>query len=193
MADPRVYDVIVVGGGIAGSTLGGVLARAGLGVLILEKEARFRDRVRGEGTYPYGVNDARAIGLDELLEAAGTVPLKALQFFEHKQRTEARPYAPEVGPALSFCHTRFQEAAFTWAATQGATTLRPAKGVALLLQRPAGRHGYPRRRRDDVWCAARRRRGWQTVGRQALDGRRHRDGSRAPPVRRCARIGRAHR
>ena len=49
-----VFDVVIVGGGIAGSTLGGVLARAGLGVLVVEKEARFRDRIRGEGTWPWG-------------------------------------------------------------------------------------------------------------------------------------------
>jgi flavin-dependent dehydrogenase len=45
---PSVSDVIIVGGGIAGSTLGGVLARSGLGVLVLEKEERFRDRVRAK-------------------------------------------------------------------------------------------------------------------------------------------------
>ena len=45
-----VFDVIIVGGGIAGSTLGGVLVRAGLGVVVVEKEARFRDRIRGEST-----------------------------------------------------------------------------------------------------------------------------------------------
>jgi flavin-dependent dehydrogenase len=47
-----VFDLIIVGGGIAGSTLGGVLARDGLGVLVVEKEARFRDRIRGAGTWP---------------------------------------------------------------------------------------------------------------------------------------------
>ncbi len=55
------YDVIVVGGGIAGSVLAGVLARAGYGVLVLEKETVFRDRVRGETTWPYGVADANTM------------------------------------------------------------------------------------------------------------------------------------
>jgi flavin-dependent dehydrogenase len=57
-----VFDVIIVGGSIAGSTLGGVLARAGLGILVLEREARFRDRIRGEGTWPWGVAEARQAG-----------------------------------------------------------------------------------------------------------------------------------
>jgi flavin-dependent dehydrogenase len=45
---PSVLDVIVVGGGIAGSTLGGVPARSDLGVLVLQKGERFRDRVRAK-------------------------------------------------------------------------------------------------------------------------------------------------
>ena len=68
MVPTRSYDVIVAGGGIAGSTLAGVLARSGLGVLVVEKEARFRDRVRGEGTVPYGVAEAMRMGLGDLLK-----------------------------------------------------------------------------------------------------------------------------
>jgi flavin-dependent dehydrogenase len=45
---PSVFDVIVVGGGITDSTPGGVPARSGLGVLVPEKEERFRDQVRGK-------------------------------------------------------------------------------------------------------------------------------------------------
>jgi 2-polyprenyl-6-methoxyphenol hydroxylase-like FAD-dependent oxidoreductase len=130
MAAP-VFDVIVVGGGIAGSTLGGVLARAGLGVLVVEKETRFRDRIRGEGTWPWGVAEARQAGLAELLEAAGTVDMRALKRYENGQPAETvweRP-APEDIPGMGFLHPRFQEAAFAWAEAQGATTIRPAKAI----------------------------------------------------------------
>ena len=41
-------DVVVVGAGIAGGALGTVLARAGFGVLLLEREISYPDRVRGE-------------------------------------------------------------------------------------------------------------------------------------------------
>lgn len=42
-------DVTIVGGGIAGSSLASALAREGLGVIVIERETEFRDRVRGEG------------------------------------------------------------------------------------------------------------------------------------------------
>jgi flavin-dependent dehydrogenase len=48
-------DVIVVGGGFAGSTLSTVLARQGRSVLVIERETKFKDRVRGESMLPWGV------------------------------------------------------------------------------------------------------------------------------------------
>jgi menaquinone-9 beta-reductase len=62
MAPGRSFDVVIVDGGIAGSCLGGVLARAGLGEVVLEKELRFRDRVRGNGTWTYGVRQCPCYG-----------------------------------------------------------------------------------------------------------------------------------
>jgi flavin-dependent dehydrogenase len=48
------YELVVVGGGLAGSSLGMAMAQHGARVLILEKEAAFKDRVRGEGMLPWG-------------------------------------------------------------------------------------------------------------------------------------------
>ena len=56
-------DAIVVGGGIAGSTVAGVLARRGHDVLVLEREAAYKDRVRGENILPWGVDAARRLGV----------------------------------------------------------------------------------------------------------------------------------
>jgi menaquinone-9 beta-reductase len=132
MTTPTVFDVIVVGGGIAGSVLAGVLARSGLGVLVLEKEVHFRDRVRGESTWPYGVADALAMGLEPLFDDAGVVEITGVR--RYANREAATPYRwaedsiatlPEVG----FYHPRFQEAAIHWAKSHGATVLRPAKAI----------------------------------------------------------------
>lgn len=126
------YDAIVVGGGIAGSVLGGVLARAGLGVLIVEKEERYRDRVRGETTWPYGVADVQAMGLQPLLDAVGVVPVTGVR--RYANRAAGSPYrwaedSIDELPEIGFYHPRFQEVALGWAESLGATVKRPAKAV----------------------------------------------------------------
>lgn len=65
------WDAIVVGGGIGGSALGSVLARAGCSVLLLEKETEYRDKVRGEWIAPWGVSELRRLDLYEPLRGAG--------------------------------------------------------------------------------------------------------------------------
>lgn len=64
-------DVVIVGGGIAGSTLGLVLAREGLEVVVLERQLHYADRVRGENLHPWGVAEARQLGIYDVLLAAG--------------------------------------------------------------------------------------------------------------------------
>ena len=55
------FDLIVVGGGIAGSALARSLTLNGLKVLIVERERQFIDRVRGEAMAPWGVPDTRRL------------------------------------------------------------------------------------------------------------------------------------
>jgi 2-polyprenyl-6-methoxyphenol hydroxylase-like FAD-dependent oxidoreductase len=132
MARSSVSDVIVVGGGLAGSCLAGVLARAGLGVLILEKEPRFRDRVRGEGTWPWGVAHARQAGLDELFAQADVLPVRGKQRFADREAVETNDWSAESREGdteLVFSHAGLQEAAIAWAAGHGATVRRPAKAI----------------------------------------------------------------
>ena len=67
-----IYDVITVGGGLAGSALAKNLAEQGYRVLVLERETSFKDRVRGEQMHPWGVSAARALGIyDHLAETCG--------------------------------------------------------------------------------------------------------------------------
>ena len=67
-----IYDVITVGGGLAGAALAKNLAEHGYRVLVLERETSFRDRVRGEQMHPWGVAEARALGIyDRLATSCG--------------------------------------------------------------------------------------------------------------------------
>ena len=61
------YDLIVVGGGIAGSSLAGRVASTGARVLVLERETQFRDRVRGEWVAPWGVLELERLGILDVL------------------------------------------------------------------------------------------------------------------------------
>src|SRR4030095_12490265 len=65
------WDVVVAGAGLGGTALATVLARAGLSVLVLEKETEYRDRVRGEWMAPWGVVEAKRLELYDTLRAAG--------------------------------------------------------------------------------------------------------------------------
>jgi flavin-dependent dehydrogenase len=65
------YDIVTVGGGLGGASLARAMAERGARVLVLEREAKFRDRVRGEGMSPWGVAEAKKLGIYDLLLSIG--------------------------------------------------------------------------------------------------------------------------
>ena len=75
-----MYDIIVVGGGLGGATLAKAMAEHGARVLVLERERRFKDRVRGEATWPWGVAELKPLGVYQVLivtcacEVSGSIP-----------------------------------------------------------------------------------------------------------------------
>ena len=125
-------DVVVVGGGIAGSALAGKLAGAGLVVLVLERQERFRDRVRGEAMMPWGVLEARRLGVDQLLlDAGGGFISQAVPYDEVVTPSEAEGqalplgmFAEGVAGFLAVGHPQASEALAVHAAEAGATVLR---------------------------------------------------------------------
>lgn len=68
-------DVLVVGGGVAGSVAARELGRRGLRVVLLEKERHPRPKACGEGLLPHGVAALHAMGLD-----FPGVPMKGLRY-----------------------------------------------------------------------------------------------------------------
>src|SRR6185369_6327118 len=61
------YDIVTVGGGLGGSSLAKAMSEHGQRVLVLEREMNFRDRVRGEFMTPWGVAEAKSLGIYELI------------------------------------------------------------------------------------------------------------------------------
>lgn len=123
------YDVIVAGGGLGGSALAKVMADAGARVLILEQEARFKDRVRGEFMPPWGVAEARRLALEDTLETCGCrVPYLEMGLGHARDLVATTPQAL---PALGFCHPEMQEALLLAAATAGAHVRREVTVIAV--------------------------------------------------------------
>ena len=67
----QTYDIITVGGGIAGSILARAMAEHGAKVLVLESAKSFRDRVQGEVMGPWSTKEAMDLGVYDTLMAAG--------------------------------------------------------------------------------------------------------------------------
>jgi 2-polyprenyl-6-methoxyphenol hydroxylase-like FAD-dependent oxidoreductase len=132
------YDIVTVGGGIAASTLAKVMAEKGSRVLVLEREKEFKDRVRGEALAPWGVGEARKLGIYDLLK--GTCAHEQSWMDVHLgpdqiMHRDLLTTTPQQAPFSSFYHPRMQEVLLTAAGKAGAeirreatvTSVRPGK------------------------------------------------------------------
>jgi len=102
------YDIVTIGGGLGASALARAMAERGAKVLVLEQERCFRDRVRGEYVCPWGVAEAKELGIFELLRrnCAGELPWADLGFGPRNLLETT----PQQLPGLSFSHPEMQEA-----------------------------------------------------------------------------------
>src|SRR6266481_6433866 len=87
-------DVVIVGAGIAGSALAISLAGSGHGVTLLEKSTVHVDRVRGEFIVPWGVAEAKALGILDVLEHAGAnYTVRSIPYGEGLSPEDARKFS----------------------------------------------------------------------------------------------------
>ncbi len=75
----KKFDVVIIGGGPAGSASGALLAQAGKSVLIVEREKFPRFHI-GESLIPFGNDVLREMGVWEKLERAGFMTKKGAEF-----------------------------------------------------------------------------------------------------------------
>lgn len=122
------YDVVCIGGGLAGSAIAFKLAEAGASVLVLEKTRQFRDRVRGEWLAPWGVREVRMLGLEEAFGEAGAHRLPVLAGRSLKPRLVS---VTESDTPLTYSHPVLQSVLLDRAERAGATVIRGARVTAV--------------------------------------------------------------
>jgi menaquinone-9 beta-reductase len=120
------YDLITVGGGLGGAALAAAMAKAGKRVLVLERETEFRDRVRGEGMFGWGVVELQALGLfDRLRKSCGhDLPYWTMYFGPQVTKRDVRDTTPQRVPMMSFFHPAMQECLLAAAREDGAEVRR---------------------------------------------------------------------
>jgi menaquinone-9 beta-reductase len=127
--DLAITLTTVFGGGIAGSTLATMLARQGRTVLVLERETKFKDRVRGENMLPWGVATARRLGVLEDLVGAGAHLVPFFNMYTMGTQTNHRPLpqtTPTADGALNMYQPDLQETLLARALKTGAHVKRGA-------------------------------------------------------------------
>lgn len=135
----RSADVVVVGGGIAGSSLATVMARDGYRVVVLERQTAYRDKVRGEVLLCWGVAELLRLDLEKpLLDAGGCYMTRRVAYDEVTDPAQAEAAAapldrmlPGVPGALDVGHPQACEALTQAAAAAGATVVRGVGDVGL--------------------------------------------------------------
>ena len=123
------YDIVTVGGGLGGAAVAAVMAKAGARVLVVERETRFQDRVRGEFMEPWGVAETRRLGIyDAIRNAANDSPFWQIYLSGMKlDRRDCVATTPHNLPNLAIYHPVLQELVLTEAAKAGAEVRRGAK------------------------------------------------------------------
>ena len=126
----NTYDIITIGGGLAGAALAKVMAEAGARVLVLEAEEQFKDRVRGEAMLSWGVAESKELGIYDTLIASGGHLLPYWNSYFGGKRTGHRDLTATTtvgNPALGFYHPRMQEGLLEAAEIAGAHVVRGAR------------------------------------------------------------------
>src|SRR5262245_11966343 len=123
------YDIITVGGGLGGASLAKAMAEQGARVLVLEREQPFKDRVRGEVLWPWGVVELQKLGNYELLRQSCAREMRWFGTYLGADLLANRDLVattPQQVPALNWYHPEMEEVLLQAAADAGAEVRRGA-------------------------------------------------------------------
>ncbi|GFR50196.1 hypothetical protein Agub_g12364 [Astrephomene gubernaculifera] len=126
-SDPEIWDVVIVGGGVAGCALAYAQAKDGRRVLMIERDLTQPDRIVGELLQPGGYLMLKKLGLEGCLDGIDAVNVYGYALF--KGDTQAvihyplEGYTPDV-TGRSFHHGRFIQKLRVAAASCPSVTVR---------------------------------------------------------------------
>jgi 2-polyprenyl-6-methoxyphenol hydroxylase-like FAD-dependent oxidoreductase len=125
------YDLVIVGGGLAGSSLAIALANRGLKILIVEQQDAFSDRIRGEVLMPWGSLEAKRLGIYDLLVKACAIEATYYSRFRNGAPAirDLLATTPNNTCCLTFPHPAMQEVLLAHAQSVG-TDIRRGEPVA---------------------------------------------------------------
>jgi menaquinone-9 beta-reductase len=122
------YDIVTVGGGLGGAAVAVAMAKAGARVLVVERETRFQDRIRGEFMEPWGVAETHRLGIyDAIRNSANDSPF--WQIYLSGMKLDRRDCVATTSyklPNLAIYHPALQELVLAEAAKAGAEVRRGA-------------------------------------------------------------------
>jgi len=132
-------QVVIVGGGIAGMSLASALAQDGRTVAVLEASVEYADRVRGEEMCPWGVAEARELGVLQTLLDADARTTEAWVHYDSLVPTEVSlknpiPVGlmlPEISGSLNLRHPDACAALARLAIDAGAQVIRGVSEVKI--------------------------------------------------------------
>jgi menaquinone-9 beta-reductase len=130
------YDLICVGGGLAGSSLAKVMAEQRARVLVVESTEFFSDRVRGEATHSWGAAEALKLGIYDLILQARGVEVRWLHRHllpSHSPPLDAIAATEHHLPRLCFSYPDLQELLIRAASHAGAQIRRGARVLTCVL------------------------------------------------------------
>ncbi|KAJ1659279.1 Squalene epoxidase [Dispira simplex] len=137
------YDVIIVGGGVAGATLAYALGMDGRKVLMIERDLSEPDRFMGELLQPGGIEYLKQLHLESTLDGIdGRTICGALTLTGECQRLQQYPIHSDTGNpyyAIGFHHGRFVNNLRQAATALSTVTARQGVVSALIEEPQRGR------------------------------------------------------
>ncbi|MEA2577301.1 MAG: hypothetical protein QOD78_889 [Chloroflexota bacterium] len=123
---PEHVDVAIVGGGLAGCALAVTLARAGIEVVVLERQPAWRWRAGGVFSSPVTMAALRRVGMSEAALAHVARPISAMRLETPGGAVARLTYGTEAGgpPAVGFDRSALDAALEALAREAGAAVRR---------------------------------------------------------------------